>query len=327
VELQHDQFFAIILIPFNSLGGLDHHEYPRSREVPMAFCTSCGSSVDGEFCGKCGARVAGPAPAEPQQSVPDYVPPVHQTPAPGAPKKSRFLIWVLLGCGGLIVIAGIIAISTGVFVAYKAKQAGLDPALVQKNPGLAVAKMVASMSPDTEVLSVDEDRGIIRVRDKKTGKMLTMNLEDAKNGKIVFLDENDQKVEIQTRGEGDNASVEVQGPDGTMRMGTMAANLPDWLPSYPGAEGKGTYDLNTKDGKAGSYSFQTSDSAESVGRFYEDALKKAGFEVQKNLTQVPGQGSMIILAGTDSASQRTVQVTAASQGEGAHVSLAFEVKK
>jgi hypothetical protein len=170
------------------------------------------------------------------------------------------------------------------------------------------------------VLSVDEDHGIIRVRDKKTGKTLTMSLEDAKNGKIVFLDENNRKVEIQTQGEGDNASVEVHSPDGTMRMGAMAANLPDWLPSYPGAEGKGTYDLSTKDGKAGSYSFQTKDSAENVGKFYEDALKKAGFEVQRSATQVPGQGAMVILAGTDSASQRTVQVTAVSEGEGATVS-------
>jgi len=134
----------------------------------------------------------------------------------------RFVIWILLGCGGLILIGGIIAISTGVFVVYKAKQAGLDPALMQKNPGLAVAKMVASMSPDTEVLSVDEDHGIIRVRDKKTGKILTMNLEDAKNGKIVFLDEKNQKIEIQARGEGDNASLEVQSPDGTLRMGAPA---------------------------------------------------------------------------------------------------------
>jgi len=298
----------------------------------MGFCTHCGAPVTSQFCTKCGTRV-GSAPAaspQPQPSAPASAP-VYQAPATstGAPvtKKRGPLLWILLGCGGLIVIAVIILVSTGYFVAYKAKQAGFDPALMQKNPGLAVAKILASTNPDIEVLSVDENRGIIKVKDKKTGKTLTVNLEDAKNGKIVFQDGQNQKVELQAQGEGDKASLEVRSADGTMRMGAGAVQLPEWLPSYPGAEGTGTFGLSSKEGKAGTYTFKTDDSVEEVATFYEDALKGAGFTVQKTSTQVPGQGSMIILAARDSDSQRSAQITATKAEEGTTVGMIFETKK
>jgi hypothetical protein len=298
----------------------------------MGFCTHCGAPVTGPFCPKCGTRV-GSAPEANLQSQPSapagapaYQAPVSATGAPATKKRGPWL-WILLGCGGLIVIAGIIAVSTGVFVAYKAKQAGLDPALMQKNPGLAVAKMLVAVNPDVEVLSVDEDRGIIKVKDKKTGKTLTVNLEDDKKGKIVFQDDKNQTVELQAQGEGDKAALEVRSADGTMRMGAGAVQLPEWLPAYPGAEGTGTFGMSSKEGKAGTYTFKTNDSVEDVATFYEDALKGAGFTVQKTSTQIPGQGSMIILAARDTSSQRTAQITASKAEEGTTVGMTFETKK
>jgi uncharacterized membrane protein len=43
----------------------------------MAFCSNCGSEVQGKFCAKCGAPAGAPAP---QQGPPGYTPP-----PPGAP--------------------------------------------------------------------------------------------------------------------------------------------------------------------------------------------------------------------------------------------------
>ena len=293
----------------------------------MDYCTSCGSPVEGAFCTKCGTKVGSPgiSSAQAQQAAPTIPPIPHPSPAVPVPKKRGPLLWILGGCLGLALIAGIIVVSTGIFVARKA---GLDPALMKKNPGLAVAKMLASANPDIEVLSVDEDGGIIRVRDKKTGKTLTMNLEDAQNGKIVFQDDQNKRVEIQTHGEGDKAAVEIRSPEGTMRMGASAAGqLPDWLPSYPGAEGTGTFGFSAEQGKTGSCAFKTNDSVEDVASFYEDALKNAGFEVQKILTQIPDKGSMIMLTAADNSTQRTAHVTAAGAEEGTTINLVFETKK
>jgi len=207
------------------------------------------------------------------------------------------------------------------------RQAGFDPQLMQNHPGLAVAKLLLSANPDIEILDVDENLGILRVREKKTGKTLTMNLKDAEKGKISFRDENNQLVEIQAQGEGENASVEVKSPEGSMRMGVGAGQLPDWIPSYPGSEGTGTFSVISKEGKGGSYGFKTKDSIGNVVSFYEDGLTSAGFEVEKNELPASDRGSAVILVAKDAGSQRNVTITMAGQEGTTTVSVLFESKK
>jgi hypothetical protein len=266
-------------------------------------------------------RPAGPSPAY-QPPVRTAQPPVASPGAPAVPKKKGPLVWILAGCLGLIVIGGILIIAGGYFVANKIKQAGLDPALIQKNPGLAVVKMMVAANPDIEILGVDEDRGIIKVRDKKDGKTLTINLEDAKNGKIVFLDEKGEKVEINAKGEGDQASMEVRTAEGTMRMGGDVGKLPDWLPMYPGAKADGTFGLTSKEGEAASFQLKTSDSPAKVAAFYESALKSKGFEVGKM-----GEGETITLTANDPNSERTAGVIISGSSEGTTVMLNFQNKQ
>lgn len=293
----------------------------------MAFCTKCGASVQTEYCPQCGTRVVAPpaAPPQPRPAAPVNINPPQPVAAPVAgPKKRSPLVWVAVGCVGLLVLAGVIAVSTGLFVAYKAKQAGFDPALIQKNPGLAVAKMVTSANPDLEVVSVDENRGIIKVREKKTGKTLTMNLEDARNGRISFKDDTGQTVELEAKGDGSSGALKVRGPEGTMELGA-GGKPPDWIPSYPGAESLGSM-LFTKTGQAGgTYSFKTSDDGARVTSFYEDALKKQGFEVER---VAMGQAGMALLRATQANSGRTVQVTVTTESaQGTVVGITFETGK
>lgn len=98
----------------------------------MAFCKSCGSPVTGQFCTRCGASVGAVTPqtgesAPPPGNVPasegltDVVPR-----APVAARRTNPVVWVFVGCGALIVIAAIFAMSTGWFVANKLKQAGVE---------------------------------------------------------------------------------------------------------------------------------------------------------------------------------------------------------
>lgn len=293
----------------------------------MAFCTNCGSPVTGQFCTKCGTRVgaqapaAGPPPPPPAVSQPVRIEPGTSS-AAGAKKRSP-LFWVLAGCLGIIVIGVIVVVVGGIFVVNKAKQAGIDPALMQKNPGLAVAKMIAAMNPDIEILGVDEERGIIRVRDKKDGKILTVNLADAKNGRIVFEDEKHQKVELEAKGEGDQATLAMRSPEGSIRMGPGAAQLPDWLPSYPRAQVAGALaGTEGKGGQAALYTFKTDDSPDDVATFYENALSKAGFEVARTPTP---RG--IIIAAQQSASGRTVHITAAREADETVGQIILEDKK
>lgn len=291
----------------------------------MDFCTNCGSPVTGQFCTKCGARVgaqapaAGPLPTEGGRPV--RIEP--GTSAATGAKKRGPLFWVLAGCLGIVVIGVIVVVVGGIFVVNKAKQAGIDPALMQKNPGLAVAKMIAAMNPDIEVMGVDEERGIIRVRDKKDGKILTVNLADAKNGRIVFEDEKRQRVEFEAKGEGEQATLAMRSPEGSIRMGPGAAQLPDWLPSYPGAEVAGALaGMEGKEGQATLYTFKTDDSPADVATFYENVLSQAGFEVARIPT-----ASGIIVAASQSASGRTVHITAAREADETVAQIMLEDKR
>jgi hypothetical protein len=296
----------------------------------MAYCTKCGAPVSGEYCTHCGAPAgaadASAAPPPPSASGPVIIPASPPAVAPSS-KKHGPLFWILISFLGLVVIGSILVVAGGMFLWNKAKQAGVDPALMQRNPGLAVAKMLLSTNPDVEFLEFDENLGIIKVREKKTGKTMTMDLKDAAKGKIVFRDENNQQVEIQAKGEGENASVEIKGPEGSMRMGAGAGQLPDWLPSYPGSEGTGTFGIISKEGQGGTYAFKTGDAVSDVVSFYETELKNAGFEVEKHEMSAGGSGAVVMLTAKHTATQRTAQVTVAGQEGGTTVNLLFESKK
>ena len=78
---------------------------------------------------------------------------------------------------------------------------------------------MAAVHPDAEVVSVDEDKGMITVRDKKTGKTITMNLRDAQKGKFVF-EQDGKKLQMEAHADGDKGSFELKSNEGSMKFGT-----------------------------------------------------------------------------------------------------------
>src|SRR5712691_1946207 len=147
----------------------------------------------------------------------NYVPPTTpigmQPQQPGMPepkKGGKLLIGIVIGCGGLIIVGILVFVLGGFFLWNKAKQAGLDPDLIEKKPALAIAKMMVAANPDVELVSVDDEKGLITVKDKKTGKTMTVNLEEAQQGKITFKDDDkNEEVTLEAKGEGDTGSLEV----------------------------------------------------------------------------------------------------------------------
>jgi hypothetical protein len=289
----------------------------------MAFCTNCGASMEGRFCTSCGAMsdAGSPGavqPAAPQPAVPQAGPPV----GPHAAKKSNVLVWVLGGCGALILIIILIMMAVGFFVARKAHEFG-------KNPAFAAAKMMASMNPDVEVVKADEDTGKITVRDKKTGKTVAFDFKDIQKGRMSFQGEGGEKIDIQgeSGGGAGAGSLTIKGPDGSMQFGQgTLKNVPGWVPRYPGAQAAGAFTSQQGGKESGTFQLQCSGSVEEVAAFYERELKSAGMKIQK--TSVEGNNrSTISLAGTDEASQRSVNVTAATSDKGTVASIAYTTRK
>jgi hypothetical protein len=241
-------------------------------------------------------------------------------------KKSNALVWVIAGCGTFIVLGIIVVFLGGYFVWNKAKEAGLDPELMQKRPALAVAKIFVAANPDVELVSVDDEKGLITIKDKKTGKTVTVNLDQARSGKITFKGEGkDEEITMEAKGEGDTGSLEVKTKDGTAKFGTTsAAKLPNWLPAYPGATIEGTFSAEGKDGEGGSFSFSTTDSTEKVVKFYEDNLKQSGLKVTINTVEKNGEVSSLV--GEDESKKRSALIMVISAKGERQVTVAFGSK-
>jgi len=243
----------------------------------------------------------GQAPPRPAQPVPPQpVQPMSPAYAPAGPpvpprRSTSPIVWILGIVGGLIVLVIICVVGFTFFVVHKVKEAGLDPELIQKNPGLAIGKMVTAVNPDVEVIKTDDAAGTLTIRDKKTGKVVTVTFDQAKNGQF---------------------HMSAQGDDGTANIdiGGGAAKLPSWLPAYPGSTPQGTFSIkgDGANGEGGTFAFTTKDPASKVLEFYQDKAKDLGMKV--NLNSTTDQGGMMVASNDDDKRTLTV-VVGGSSGE------------
>lgn len=262
--------------------------------------------------------IGGPQGFPPQQS---FSPPPPQ-------KKSNVLTWLVVGCGTIMILGVIAVFLGGYFVWNKAKQAGLDPELMQKQPALAVAKMAAALDSDIEVVTVDEDRGLITFKKKSTGETMTVNVDQAKSGRVIFKQDGKGEMTIEAKGEGEKGSLEVKTNEGTAKFGSSSVDkLPEWLPPYPGVQPEGTYSAQTREGESGGFSFMTPDAPNRVASFYEEGLKRAGMTVNTNVLQQNGKVTGATATGESSDKKQTVLITATSDGNTTRVGVIFDVKK
>ncbi|MFL6350277.1 MAG: hypothetical protein ACJ74Z_00290, partial [Bryobacteraceae bacterium] len=270
-------------------------------------------------------------PANPDANAQIYGAPPHMAQQPPVKKGLGPLAWVLIILGSLFMLFVLAIMAVGFFVVQKVKQAGLDPDLMQRNPGLAVTKFITAVNPNTEVLNVDESRGTIHIRDKQNGKTYTMSFEDVKRGKVVFRENGKDAMTLTATGDGQKAKVVVESGgkdaltlnasgdgktgtldiktvDGTTRLGAGAANAPSWLPMYPGSEPEGLIGADTADAATGSFHFITKDAPEKVASFYKNALRAAGFKVGTTTTSETGGKVSGALSADNDANRQNVLI-------------------
>ncbi len=260
----------------------------------MAFCQNCGAQISGDFCTACGtrARAADVPPASP------------------ATRKTSPLVWIMVAVLGVFILFGVAVLGGGLFLVHKAKQAGLDSQLMRNNPGLATAKLLAATNPDLEVVSSDDQRGLITIRQKSTGKTMTVNFADMKAGRLTFKEDGKDSVTLEAHGDGGSPSA-----------------LPSWIPPYPNSRPTSTFRIDSGDqGSSASFKFQTQDQPKGVLAFYEQGLKQNGFRITASTASESGGSSGGLISGEDTAGRRTVVVTVGSAGPGATVSVTYSQK-
>jgi hypothetical protein len=298
----------------------------------MAFCTSCGADVTGKnFCVSCGRPVGSGQPAsvpQPQPAVSGSVPPAPPAQAayapipPGAPIPKRGVspvVWVLVGIFGFFLLIGIVfTVGVGMFV-HKVKQ----------NPVAAAAKLLTLGNPDVEVLDTNERNNTVTLRDKKTHETITVNLDDIKQGKIVFKDNKGQTATIQANADAQNGTLEVKGPDGSVKFGAGAGanKVPDWVPAYPGVSPQANFSMQSNDGEAGNLTFSTKDSPDAVLAFYQKGLEQAGFKITSNIAGNAGGHTGGMISGEHEASKHNVIVIVGTDSGNTGVNVSFSTKK
>ncbi len=230
----------------------------------------------------------------------------------GASAKGKIspLLIVLIVIGGLFVLGIVAVVGAGWFVMSKVEQAGFDTDLLEENPGLAVTKMIAALNPDIEIVSIDEDSKTVKVKDKKSGKTVTVDFDRLREGNLVFEDDEGEKVEFNASQSG----ADVQTSQGSYQVGAGAdVELPDWLAKCRGCELKGVMSSQTGEGRSGMASFTSPDSVEEVIDFYDEALKDAGMEVN-TVRQSGAAGGGGMISGEDSGGRKAVIIVGAGNG-------------
>ena len=209
-------------------------------------------------------------------------PPVPMAPAqPAAPQKKGTspLVWILVGCGGLVVVVCLVMLVGGYFVAHKIKGYAET---AKKNPAMAAAKIAVTVNPDLEIVSEDDDKGELTIRNKKTGEELTMNAQDIKQGRLKFKNEKGEEVTFEGSGQPGKEGFRIQSDKGSMTFGGGDLDkAPSWVPLYPGGKAMASASEKTASGVSGHVSLQSADSAEQILGYYERELQAKGFKVEK----------------------------------------------
>jgi len=244
-------------------------------------------------------------------------PPSSPPPPPAEPPKKGLSTGakVAIGClVALLLLAGGCFVVTAFFVKKGVDSVKSFAEDVENNPEAAAVKaaeLVARINPEIEVVSSDPEAGKITLREKRTGKVVTFNAEDIKNGKFSFESEGETTTIDADAGEGgEPGKLSIASGDRSMVFGADGASVPDWVPAYPGARADSFSTIESGQETSGTFTIHTSDAPEKVLAYFEAALDGAGYSVEKSWTESETRSSGNINATNG---PRTVNVALAAQ--------------
>lgn len=241
-----------------------------------------------------------PAPAAPQ-------------PQPAQKKGLGAVGWIAIGCLALVLLGFGSCVVIGMFAKKKMSDVAEK---FEKNPAMASAEMVVRMNPELEMVSKDEDAGTMTIREKKTGKTMTLNVADIKQGKIRFTTDEGQDVSMQMNEGGLQVKhKDASGEESSTTLGgAESSKLPDWLSAYPGSSTAGGMRSSGPEGASGTVTFSTDASVDEVASYYKDALESEGFEVTRRDMSIGNTVSASLSAKSEDTG-RTAQLTASHSGD------------
>lgn len=258
----------------------------------------------------------------------------------------------------LCIVVGFFVLVSGCVAAcvyYAAKKTKEYSASAQKNPQLAAVSLLATVAPDIQIVSKDENAGTITLRNKKTGEVikldttqysterLTKAVEQFSKGLKVPIaaPDNDSANASETASASNPSKAEPDGANGNKEdeepaeqiSPAQSAALNNTLKKFPaivtpysgGTTTEAT--LNSFGGiVAGTYAFNTSDSPEKVVDFYEGKLKSAGYTIVTKTSDTNEHGQVAQLVAMHSEPEASFSVSAEARAHDVHVSVNIGTK-
>jgi hypothetical protein len=223
------------------------------------------------------------------------------------PKKKGLstLAWIGIGCGALVVIVAVAMVVIGLFVVKKAKDVAGD---FKDNPEMAAARLIVKVNPELEEVSADEEAGTITVRHTKTGEIVTVSLQDLKEGRIKFTTD-EGEVSVEATGDAEQGTLNVSRGDETWKLKTgvdTTAEIPEWVPVAPGAEVESPHVVESEGKLSGGFQLRSPESVDATAEFYRARLETDGFEVRVNSFAIGEGDSGAVVTGSKDEGQRSV---------------------
>lgn len=235
-------------------------------------------------------------------------------------KKMGVLSWVLIGCLGLLVVAGAVFVGGVWFVKNKVENVVQD---FEQNPVRTAAELAVRMNPEVELVAVDDGAQTMTIREKATGKVVTVDWSAMSEGRLRF-EADGQEVSIDASPTEQGGTLEIEAGDQQMQatFGAGAADGGlDWFPRYPEASDLSVnYTAQGGAGRNDFFTFTTADSVDQVLVFYEEAFEEADFEISKSTFTTNGQAGGTILGWTAD-QQHTFTLVVGREGETTQVGV------
>jgi hypothetical protein len=271
---------------------------------------------------------------------------MNETPAPApqpapVPAKSGNRTLIIILCvflGILLLIGGCVATCTFI-VARKAKEISRQ---AQKNPAFVSLSFAASIAPDIQIVSKDEDSGKITLKNKKTGEVVTIDTTQYTSeniGKALekFAEQGQKAMAAMPKqvaaddssantSSTSSSSEPESAPEPKISAGKAAAlattlkKFPSYVPAYSGGITTEANQTVMGAGKFSNYVFLTSDKPETVVDFYEKKLTAAGFTALGRNNDTNDNGPTSSASFVLQESKGTVSITAETQ-EGGRVKV------
>jgi hypothetical protein len=265
-------------------------------------------------------------PVQPTGSAPPPPPP--PTP-PAEPKKKRSpLLWIAVGCAAIVVIAAVVVIGGGIFAAKKAADYVEDLADDPQAAAMMVAENIVRLNPELELVDSDKDAGTLTIRNKESGEVVTLDLDDVQEGRIQFEGEGGEVTTIGVEEDGEEGggifSIKKDGEE-TFRIGKSEdGKLPEWIPAFPGADVEELFSMVSDGTRTGAFTVSTSGSIDELLTFYEGQFDESdGWKVSRTDISAGGmKGGQVTIENAERMLSMTVNATP-STGDGAQAAVNY----